>query len=383
MMTTIDCIVVGAGISGLVLAERIASQLDRRVLVIEKRHHVGGNCYDERDDNNILVHRYGPHIFHTNNKDVVHYLSRFTEWNIYNHKVLSYIDGKAVPVPFNLDTIQKLFPPEMAGKLQKSMVERYGYNTRVPILDLLKTEDGDLRFLAEYVYEKVFLGYTAKQWGMKPDQMDKFVTARVPVFVGRDDRYFNDKYQQIPKRGYTALFLRMLKHRNIKLMLNTDFREIVCLKGNEFYLYGSKFEGEVIYSGEIDELFSYKYGKLPYRSVRMEFETIRREKYQEVATVNYPNQYEFTRITEFKHIHPVVTGCTTILKEYPQGYVAGKNIPYYPVFTRESRETYEKYRKEAETVPRLTLIGRLAEYRYYDMDDAVENALHVFERKFG
>ncbi len=382
-MTTIDYIIVGAGISGLVLAERIASQLDRKVLVIEKRHHIGGNCYDEKDDNNILVHRYGPHIFHTNNKDVVDYLSRFTEWDIYNHRVLSYIDGKMVPVPFNLNTIQELFPPEMAGRLQQRMVKRYGYNTRIPILDLMNTEDGELRFLAEYVYEKIFANYTAKQWGMKPEQMDKSVTSRVPIFIGRDNRYFNDKYQQIPRKGYTALFLRMLQHRNIKLMLNTDFREIVSLKGKEFYLCGSKFEGELFYSGEIDELFSCKYGKLPYRSVRMEFETIQRERYQEVATVNYPNQYEFTRITEFKHIHPVVTDCTTILKEYPQDYFPEKNIPYYPVFTERNREIYEKYRKEAEAVPGLTLVGRLAEYRYYDMDDAVENALRVFERKFG
>ena len=381
-MTTIDCIIVGAGISGLVLAERIASQLDRKVLVIEKRHHVGGNCYDEKDDNNILVHRYGPHIFHTNNKNVVDYLSNFTEWDVYNHRVLSYIDGKAVPIPFNLNTIQELFPPEMARRIQEGMVKKYGYNTKVPILELMNIEDGELRFLAEYVYEKVFVNYTAKQWGMKPDQMDRSVTARVPVFVGRDDRYFNDKYQQIPRKGYTALFLKMLQHPNIKLMLNTDFKEIVCLKGKEFYLYGRRFEGEVIYSGEIDELFSYKHGKLPYRSVRMEFETIRREKYQEVATVNYPNQYEFTRITEFKHIHPVVNDCTTILKEYPQDYVAGKNIPYYPVFTEGSKKIYEKYRKEADAIPKLTLLGRLAEYRYYDMDDAVENALHVFEGKF-
>ena len=376
-----DYIIVGAGYAGSVMAERIATQLDKKVLIIEKRKHIAGNCFDFKDDNNILIHKYGPHLFHTNNKEVFEYLSKFTEWEIYNHKVLAAIDGKEVPIPFNINTLYEVFPDTLAKNIEEKLLNQFDYNSKIPILELKNSKDKDLQFLADFVYEKIFVHYTAKQWGMKPEEMDGTVTARVPIFVGRDDRYFNDKYQVIPKKGYSKLFENMLNHPNIKLMLNTDFKEVCQITENGFELMGSKFEGKLIYTGQIDKLFDYNFGELPYRSVDMKFETVEKEFYQNVATVNYPNQYDFTRITEFKHIHPTKSDKTTILKEYPKEYVKGKDTPYYPVFTDENQEKYNQYLEYSKYWKNLILLGRLAEYKYYDMDDIVKRALEVFERE--
>jgi len=375
----IDYIIVGSGLAGVVLAEQIATQLDKKVLIIEKRNHIGGNCYDFKDENNILIHKYGPHLFHTNNKEVIEYLSNFTSWDIYNHEVLAYIDGKKVTIPFNFNTLYEVFPSSKAKVLEEKLLQAYTYNSKIPILELKKSTDKDLQFLADFIYDKIFVNYTAKQWGMKPEEMDGAVTARVPVFVGRDNRYFNDSFQMLPNNGYTNMINNMLNHKNIKIMLNTDFKEVCELKEKAFYLFGSKFEGKVIYTGQIDELFEYKFGELPYRSVDMKFETVEKEYYQEKATVNYPNDYSFTRITEFKHIHPVNSTKTTILKEYPQEYIIGKNTPYYPIFTDDNQEKYNKYLEYSKRFNNLVMVGRLAEYKYYDMDDIVERALKVFE----
>ena len=376
----IEYVIIGAGLAGVVMAERIATQLNKKVIIIEKRNHIGGNCFDFKDENNILIHKYGPHLFHTNNKEVIDYLSQFTQWDIYNHEVLAYIDGKKVPIPFNLNTLYEVFPQSKAKALEDKLLQTYGFNSKVPILELKKSTDKDLQFLADFVYEKIFVNYTAKQWGMKPEDMDGAVTARVPIFVGRDNRYFNDTYQMLPKNGYTNMIQNMLNHKNIKLMLNTDFKEVCYLKDEDFYLFGSKFQGQVIYTGQIDELFDYKFGDLPYRSVKMKFETIEKEFYQEKATVNYPNDYDFTRITEFKHIHPTTSSKTTILKEYPLEYIKNKNTPYYPIFTSENQFRYNLYLQYASKFNNLILLGRLAEYKYYDMDDIVERALEVFKK---
>jgi UDP-galactopyranose mutase len=376
----IDYVIIGAGLAGVVMAERIATQLNKKVIIIEKRNHIGGNCFDFKDENNILIHKYGPHLFHTNNKEVIDYLSQFTQWDIYNHEVLAYIDGIKVPIPFNINTLYKVFPQSKAKALEDKLLQTYAYNSKIPILELKKSTDKDLQFLADFVYEKIFVNYTAKQWGMKPEDMDEAVTARVPIFVGRDNRYFNDSYQMLPKNGYTNMIQNMLNHKNIKLMLNTDFKEVCYLKDEDFYLFGSKFQGQVIYTGQIDELFDYKFGDLPYRSVKMKFETAEKEFYQEKATVNYPNDYDFTRITEFKHIHPSDSKKTTILKEYPEEYKIGLNTPYYPIFTNENQIKYNQYLSYSSNFDNLVLLGRLAEYKYYDMDDIVERALAVFER---
>lgn len=377
-----DVVIIGAGFAGAVLAERLASQQNKKVLLVDKRQHVGGNCYDCKDDNGIIIHKYGPHLFHSNLRHVWDYLSQFTEWDIYQHKVLACIDGKPVPIPFNLNTLYEVFPDSMARRMEEKLLDEYEYNSKVPILKLKQSTDKDLQFLADFVYEKIFLHYTMKQWGMKPEEIDGAVTARVPIFIGRDNRYFNDEYQGVPKKGYTDIFNNMLNHPNIKLMLNTSAKEILELTDGKIKLMGMPFDGKVIYTGLLDDLFDYKFGELPYRSVDMHFESIPKKDYQDAATVNYPNNYEFTRITEFKKVHYADVPNTTILKEYPQPYKRGENTPYYPIFTEKNQEMYAKYAEEAKKYNQLILVGRLAEYRYYDIDDMVERALQIYENEF-
>jgi UDP-galactopyranose mutase len=376
-------LIIGSGFAGSVITERIANVLNEKVLIIEKRNHIGGNCYDYKDNNGILIHKYGPHLFHTDYKEIFDYLSNFTDWHIYHHKVLAFIDGKKVPIPFNLNTLYMVFPEILARRIEEKLLNRYSYNSKVPILELKTEEDEDLKFLATYIYEKVFLNYTAKQWGLKPEDIDPEVTGRVPIYISRDDRYFTDRYQAVPVEGYTKIFERMLSHPNIKLMLNTDFKEVmkIDLENKKIYFLGHEFKGKVIFTGMIDEFFEYKFGALPYRSLDLKFKAVEKDYFQEAAVVNYPNDYDFTRITEFKHIHPVESKKTVILKEYPKAYQAGKDIPYYPMFKEESKELYNKYRELSDGLKNLILAGRLADYRYYDMDDIVKRALEVFEER--
>ncbi|WP_276353616.1 UDP-galactopyranose mutase [Cohnella caldifontis] len=380
-----DYVIVGAGFSGAVLAERLARVRNRKVLIVEKRGHIAGNAYDRYDDKGLMIHQYGPHIFHTRVKYVWDYLSEFTDWHLYHHHVLGSIDGRQVPIPFNLNTLRALLPAELADKLEQKLVLTFGYNVKVPILKLRETDDEDLRWLADFVYEKIFLHYTTKQWGMKPEDLDPTVTGRVPVYISKDDRYFQDAFQGIPKQGYTAMFERMLDHPNIKLLLNTDYREVLQTdwSRNEFKLFGSPYAGKLIFTGKIDELFDYEYGELPYRSLRFDFQTLDQERFQNTGTVNYPNEYDFTRITEFKHLTGQKHSYTTIVREFPQAYEknqAGQNIPYYPIPQPHNQSLYEKYRDKAKAFERLVLLGRLAEYKYYDMDACVAKALKVFEQ---
>jgi UDP-galactopyranose mutase len=371
-------IILGAGFSGSVLAERIAVGLGEKVLLIENRRYPGGNCYDYKDENGLIIHKFGPHLFHTNNKEVFDYLSRFTKWLNYTHKVLVCIDDKKIPLPFNFNSMDKLFELNKAKEFKKKLLLQYKENEKVPILNLLENKDEDLRYLAKFIYEKIFLNYTIKQWGIKPQELDISVSARVPIFVGYDDRYFNDEYQGVPLCGYTEIFKNMLSHHNIELLLNTDFKNIGFLKDGKIYILGREYKGKLIYTGSIDELFGYKFGRLKYRTLNMEFEELETGYFQESAVVNYPNDYDFTRITEFKHIHPVKTDKTVILKEYPKDAVSDEEIRYYPFFTKESAKQYEKYKNIAKDYSNLILLGRLAEYKYYDMDDAVERALKVY-----
>ncbi|TDA70349.1 MAG: UDP-galactopyranose mutase [Clostridia bacterium] len=370
----VNWLIVGAGITGCTLAERIASQLGQKVLVVERRDHIGGNAYDEYDAAGVLVHRYGPHVFHTSNRAVWDYLSQFTRWRPYQHRVLAVVDGKKVPVPFNLNSLYALFPARYAGKLEDTLISNYGFSASVPILELKEAGDMDLQVLAEYIYQRVFYGYTLKQWGLKPEELDPLVTGRVPVRVGRDDRYFQDAYQGIPMEGYTTMFRRMLKHPNIHVLLNADYKEIV---------EDVKFD-RMIYTGSLDAFFDYAYGPLPYRSLWFDFVSFNEEWYQEVGTVNYPNEYDFTRITEYKHLAGQRVPWTALAYEYPEEYVPDRNEPYYPVPRQENYDRYLSYLKEARKLGNTVLFaGRLADYKYYNMDQAVAQALQLFEEVAG
>lgn len=368
-----DWVIIGAGFSGCVLAEQIANRMNQKVLIIEKRDHIGGNAYDCYDEYGILIHQYGPHLFHTNSKKVWHYLTQFTDWTCYQHHVLAVIDGKTVPVPFNLNSLRSLFTTQYAEQLEEMLTKQYGFGKKVPILELMDVAGEELKELAEYIYKNVFYGYTVKQWGMKPDELDRSVMARVPIHISRDDRYFQDQYQGIPKLGYTSMFKKMISHPNIKVLLKTKYEEV------KEYFHSTK----MIYTGPIDAYFGYKYGKLPYRSLSFTSHHFTdRDSYQQVAQVNYPNNYDFTRITEYKKITGQKIPGTTIMTEEAGPYLSSKNDPYYPIPRKENNELYTKYKLEADKIKETTLfVGRLAEYKYYNMDQIVARALHVFENE--
>jgi UDP-galactopyranose mutase len=366
-----DFLIVGAGYSGSVLAERITSNSDKKVLIVDKRDHIAGNAYDYYDNSGILVHKYGPHLFHTKMKKVWDYLSNFTEWHLYSHKVLAVIEGKKVPIPFNFNSIDTLFPRTYAEKLERKLLEKYKYGTKIPILKLIETEDSDLKFLADYIYKHVFLGYNLKQWGTKPEDLSSSVSGRIPVYLSRDDRYFQDQYQSVPKFGYTEMFNKIISNDNIKLLLKTDYKEII----NDI-----KFD-KLIFTGPIDEYFDNLHGQLPYRSLNFDFKTINQEYFQELTQVNYPNNNDYTRITEFKHLTGQKHNQTTIAYEYPQAHVRGENDPYYPIPNDENHQKFELYRKEAEKLENVFFTGRLANYKYYNMDETTMAALQLFNNK--
>jgi UDP-galactopyranose mutase len=367
-----DWLIVGAGFAGCTLAQLIADRLGQKVLLVERRDHIGGNAYDYYDEHGLLVHEYGPHIFHTNSKRVWDHLSRFTDWRPYEHRVLAVIDGKKVPLPFNLNSLYALFPPRYASKLEDLLLKHYPFGAKIPILKLKASASGDLRFLAEYVYDKVFYGYTLKQWELKPEELDPSVTARVPFSVSRDDRYFQDTYQAMPRLGYTQMFRQMLKHPNIRVLLNADYKDVT----DEVRF------GRMIYTGAIDAFFDYAHGPLPYRSLRWERLTVDQEYHQEAGTVNYPNEHDYTRITEQKYLTGQRLPKSTLMIEYPQRYVPDRNEPFYPVPTQDSRKTYDLYLQEARELDgKVVFVGRLADYKYYNMDQVVARALSVFEKE--
>ena len=363
-------LVTGCGLSGAVIA-RVLADNGEKVLVIDRKNHIAGNIYDYNDDNGICVHKYGSHIFHTNNEKVWKFLNKFTSFNTYMHRVVALIDGIETTIPFNINTLYDVFPQTLARRLEEKLLNKFEYNTKVPILEFQKQDDKDLQFLADYIYEKVFLHYTAKQWGKNPNELDSAVTARVPVYISKDNRYFQDKYQGIPLNGYTKMVENILNHPNIEIKLNTDFKAFASETPdlmNEFRIF---------YTGSIDEFFDYKYGELPYRSVHFKFETHDREFYQKNAVVNYPCNYDFTRIHEYKYYLSDKTEKTVIAKEYSQYFENGKNERYYPICNDENIKLYEKYLKERPQ--NVYFLGRLGDYRYYDMDKAAERAMNLFE----
>ncbi len=374
-----DCLIIGSGFAGSVIARELAERENLKVLIVERRNHIGGNAYDCLNECGIMIHKYGPHIFHTYNKRVFDYVSRFTKWRNYSHEVLANIYGKMMPVPFNLNSLYMNFNAEDACRLEQKLIDTYGIDKKVTIAQLRQETDSDLRELADFVYKNVFLYYTQKQWGLKPEEVDESVTARVPILISRDNRYFQDTYQGMPENGYTPIFENMLNHPNIDLMLGMDAAEVFNILDDKILLNNIPFDGIVVYTGALDELFDCKFGRLPYRTLDFTFETFDIEWYQPKGTVNYTVDQEFTRITEFKHL----TGQknsekTTIMKEYSRAYTGSENeIPYYAILNKENFELYEKYKKLTDKFRNFYLLGRLAEYKYYNMDAIIDCALNL------
>jgi len=357
-----DYLVVGAGFAGCVISERLARVLNRRVLLIDKRPHIGGNAYDRYNDDGILVHQYGPHIFHTNSLQVFDYLSQFTDWRQYEHRVVASVDGQLVPIPINLDTINRLY----GLNLNSQQVEKFFESVAEPVKQVRSSEDVVVSRVGRELYQKFFRNYTRKQWGLDPSELDASVTSRVPVRTNRDDRYFSDTYQAMPRHGYTRMFENMLDHPNIKIMLNTDFRE----------LDGALLAKEIIYTGPVDEFFDYRFGKLPYRSLHFKHETHNREVYQPAPVVNYPNEHPYTRVTEFKYLTGQEHPKTSIVYEYPMD----EGDPYYPVPRPENKEIHKKYKALADQTLGVHFVGRLATYQYYNMDQVTAQALTLFNK---
>lgn len=357
-----DYLIVGAGYAGSILAERLARDCNKYVLLIDKRNHIGGNAYDHYNESGILVHKYGPHIFHTNSSQVFEYLSQFTKWRPYEHRVLASVDGQLVPIPINLDTINRIY----GLHLTSFQVAEFFNSVAEPRFPIRTSEEVIISKVGRELYEKFFKNYTRKQWGLDPSELDASVTARVPTRTNRDDRYFTDTFQAMPLHGYTRMFENMLDHSRIKIMLNTDYREI---QG------GIPFK-EMIYTGPIDEFFEYRFGSLPYRSLEFRHETLNCRVFQPAPVVNYPNEHPFTRVTEFKYLTGQEHDKTSIVYEYPKS----EGDPYYPIPRPENAEIYKKYQGLASATPCVHFVGRLATYKYYNMDQVAAQALTVYAK---
>jgi UDP-galactopyranose mutase len=359
-----DYLIVGAGFAGSVIAQQMAT-FGHKVMIVDRRDHIGGNAYDHHNEHGILVHKYGPHIFHTNSRDVFDYLSKFTKWRNYEHRVLASVDGKLVPIPINLDTVNCLH-----GKsLNEDEVEDYLASIAEKVDAVRTSEDVVISRVGRDLYEKMFRGYTRKQWGLDPSELDASVTARIPVRTNRDDRYFTDTYQAMPLHGYTHMFENMLDHKNITIVTGTDYRDVIR---------SVKFK-EMVYSGPVDEFFNYRYGKLPYRSLEFKHETYHNELHQKAAVINYPNEHPYTRVTEFKWLTGQTHSKTSVVYEFPRA----EGDPYYPVPRPENNALYKKYQTLAESTPGVHFVGRLATYKYYNMDQIVAQALSLVTKISG
>lgn len=357
-----DYLIVGAGFAGSVVAERLATICDKKILICDKRNHIGGNAYDHYNEAGILVHKYGPHIFHTNSRDVFEYLSRFTEWRQYEHRVLASVDGMMVPIPINLETLNRLYNMNLSAREMQKFLDEVAE----PLERIQTSEDVVVSKVGRELYEKLFRNYTRKQWGMDPSELDPTVTARLPVRLNRDCRYFTDKYQAMPAHGYTRMFENMLHHPNITVALNVDYRELA--KEVDY--------GQMIYTGPVDEFFQYRFGKLPYRSLLFRHETHDKEFFQSNAVINYPNEHLYTRITEFKYLTGQEHPKTSVVYEFPRE----EGDPYYPVPKPENQELYKKYKQLADATAGVHFVGRLATYKYYNMDQVTGQALAVFSK---
>jgi UDP-galactopyranose mutase len=357
-----DWLVVGAGFAGSVIAHQLATQRDESVLVIDRRPHIGGNAYDRYDRAGVLIHQYGPHIFHTNSQAIFDFLSQFTDWRPYEHRVLAHVDNQLLPIPINLDTVNRLY----GLNLNSEELERWFAEQAEPVDEIKTSEDVVVSKVGRDLFQKFFEGYTKKQWGVYPRELDKSVTSRVPTRTNRDDRYFGDEFQFMPAEGYTRMFERMLDHPNIKIMLQADYAEIKTQVPHR----------RTIFTGPIDEYFGFRLGKLPYRSLKFRHVTLNEEWHQPVAVVNYPQTEKFTRVTEYKHLTGQVHPQTSITYEFS----SDTGDPYYPVPRAENQELYKRYEALALATRDVWFVGRLATYRYYNMDQVVGQALATFRR---
>lgn len=356
-------LIVGAGFAGSVCARELA-EAGHEILVVDKRDHIAGNAFDVKDEHGILIHQYGPHIFHTNSERIFKYLSKFTEWYHYEHRVRGVVDGKEYPFPINRDTLNQLYNLDLSEEQAADFFEK----VREPKEKIQTSEDVVLNSVGRDLYEKFFLNYTKKQWDLDPSQLKAGVAARIPTRTNSDDRYFTDTYQAMPLNGYTAMFEQMLNHPNIKISLSTEFKEVLD-KNSEF--------DHIVYTGPIDAFYDFKFGHLPYRSLRFEHEHLNNvEQYQSIGTVNYPNDFEYTRITEFKHLTGQKHNSTSIVREYP----TSQGDPYYPIPRDENEKLFKQYQALANLEEKVTFVGRLAEYRYYNMDQVVGAALNAVEK---
>ena len=375
-----DVIIVGAGTAGCVAARELAEQ-NKKVLIIEKKNHIAGNCYDEKDEHGVLIHMYGPHIFHTSKENVYTFLSRFTDWYEFRHEVVANVHGQYMPVPFNLHTLKAAYGEEKAKELEEKLVRIYGMGTKVPILDLMNHEDADLQMIGKFVYDNIYVYYTMKQWGKKPEEIDPAVTARVPVNISYDNCYFGDKYQGVPLHGFTPMFEKMVEHENITIELGVEAKEVLGIEDGKVLYRGQVFNGDVIFTGPIDEFFNCKYGRLPYRTLDFVFEYYEQDDFQGHSVVNYTVDQDYTRITEYKYLTGQKCKGTTISKEYPSAYTGEEGqIPYYSIANEENHALYAKYKAEVDDVPNFHLLGRLAEYQYYNIDVMVEKAMELAEK---
>ena len=353
------------------MAERIANVSGQQVLLIDRRPHIGGNVYDYKDKNGITVQKYGIHAFHTDSKEIWDYLSLFTEWTDYHHQALAETSHGLVNFPVNLNTIDELFESDFAKDFSERLLNKFHEGGKISVADLQNDEDEVLRRGAEILYEELFKNYTMKQWGMSVDEVDPSVIARVPIYLNRQNRYFTDKYQGLPKEGYTAMLNKMLDNPLIEVRLNTDWNDI---KDKVRY-------DKLFFTGSIDAFFNYKYGRLPYRSLRFDIQTLPQEHYQPMAQVNHPNHPTMTRSIEHKYLLDEKSRNTTVSFEYPEAF-NGKNERYYPISQKENIDLYTQYLNEAKKYPNIWFFGRLGDYKYYNMDQAVGRALELYSEVF-